>query len=145
MTATEEFYAYPGFQLLTALGDHAAENDARATAALARRITLDQPETPEASALHLAQVLKRVRPELDFYLVANGRVEELAGDPQANVVRRVFYAVEEPLSGGGNVRQAFDERVKSLMTDVPDLPIFSHFHEAFRKDAGGRTNEGRYS
>ena len=28
------------------------------------------------------------------------------------------------------------------MTDVPDLPNFSHFHEAFRKDAGRRTNEG---
>jgi arginine decarboxylase len=44
--------------------------------------------------------------------------------------------------GGSNVRQEFAERVKSLMTDVPDLPNFSHFHEAFRKDAGERTNEG---
>jgi arginine decarboxylase len=44
--------------------------------------------------------------------------------------------------GGGSVRQAFDARVKSLMTDVPDLPNFSHFHDAFRKDAGKRTNEG---
>jgi len=25
---------------------------------------------------------------------------------------------------------------------VPDLPNFSHFHDAFRKDAGKRTNEG---
>ena len=32
--------------------------------------------------------------------------------------------------------------MKSLMTDVPDLPNFSHFHDAFRKDAGKRTNEG---
>ena len=39
MTATEEFHAYPGSQLMTALRDHAAANDARATAALARRIT----------------------------------------------------------------------------------------------------------
>jgi arginine decarboxylase len=44
--------------------------------------------------------------------------------------------------GSPNVRQTFDARVKSLMIDVPDLPNFSHFHEAFRKDAGGRTNEG---
>ena len=44
--------------------------------------------------------------------------------------------------GGANVRKTFDARVKSLMTDVPDLPNFSHFHEAFRKDAGRRTNEG---
>jgi arginine decarboxylase len=32
--------------------------------------------------------------------------------------------------------------VKSLTVDVPDLPNFSHFHEAFRRDAGTRTNEG---
>jgi arginine decarboxylase len=44
--------------------------------------------------------------------------------------------------GGANVRKAFDERVKSLMTDVPDLPNFSHFHDAFRADSGERTNEG---
>jgi len=29
-----------------------------------------------------------------------------------------------------------------LMTDVPDLPNFSAFHEAFRHDAGPGTNEG---
>jgi arginine decarboxylase len=46
------------------------------------------------------------------------------------------------VQGGPNVQQTFDARVKSLMIDVPDLPNFSHFHEAFRKDAGGRTNEG---
>jgi arginine decarboxylase len=46
------------------------------------------------------------------------------------------------VQSGPNVRKAFDARVKSLMTDVPDLPNFSHFHDAFRKDAGKRTNEG---
>jgi arginine decarboxylase len=219
MTATEEFHAYPGLKLMTALRDHAAADDAHATAALARRITralltrsfrqnagdwdaqedgegetadvlpptigrpdahrpyfevlivtsvpatrwaalglewrrlrrpqdafvyepvfvgsfedafcatllnpdlaaviihegfpfrsrhdapilrslveaADQKESAEVSALHLAQVLKRVRPELDLYLVLNGRVEEVAGSPNANSVRRVFYAVEELL------------------------------------------------
>ena len=28
------------------------------------------------------------------------------------------------------------------MTDVPDLPNFSHFHDGFRGDAGDKTNEG---
>jgi arginine decarboxylase len=46
------------------------------------------------------------------------------------------------VQGGPNVRQAFEARVKSLMTDVPDLPNFSQFHDAFRKDAGRQTNEG---
>jgi arginine decarboxylase len=44
--------------------------------------------------------------------------------------------------GGANARQAFEARVKSLMTDVPDLPNFSYFHQAFRKDGGAHTNEG---
>src|SRR5689334_5880908 len=39
MTPTEEFHAYPGLQLLTALRDQLAANDARSTATLARRIT----------------------------------------------------------------------------------------------------------
>jgi arginine decarboxylase len=219
MTATEEFHAYPGLQLITALRDHIAENDAHAAASLARRITrailnrsfrqnpgdwdahegdegvapdvlppalgrsdanrpyfevlivtgtpaarwptlagewrrlrrpmdpfiyepvfvgsfedafcatmlnsnlaaivvhegfafrsrhnapilrtltaaVDHHEGEEASALNLAQVLKRVRPELDLYLVANGQIEEIAGSPKATAVRRVFYAVEELL------------------------------------------------
>jgi arginine decarboxylase len=44
--------------------------------------------------------------------------------------------------GGANARKTFEARVKSLMTDVPDLPNFSHFHAAFRSDAGTKTNEG---
>jgi arginine decarboxylase len=44
--------------------------------------------------------------------------------------------------GGANVRKTFDARVKSLMTDVPDLPNFSRFHDSFRANAGEKTNEG---
>src|SRR4051794_18130280 len=44
--------------------------------------------------------------------------------------------------GGANARKTFEARVKSLMTDVPDLPNFSHFHASFRGDAGTKTNEG---
>ena len=39
VTPTEEFHAYPGPQLLTAVRDQAAADDARATATLVRRIT----------------------------------------------------------------------------------------------------------
>ena len=41
--------------------------------------------------------MKRVRPELDLYLLSNGRFEEPAGNPNANALRRVFYAVDELL------------------------------------------------
>jgi len=219
MTATEEFHAFPGRELLAALREHVAEDDAHATAALARRVTrailtrsfrrnpgdwdvhegdeavaqdvlppalgssdaqrpyfevlivtgapaarwpaltaewrrlrrpldsfvyepvivgsledafcaamlnpdlaavivhegfafrsrhdapilrtltaaIEEHEGANASALNLAKVLKRVRPELDLYLVANGRVEDIAGSPKATALRRVFYAVEELL------------------------------------------------
>ncbi|HVI78092.1 MAG TPA: beta-eliminating lyase-related protein, partial [Candidatus Acidoferrum sp.] len=49
------------------------------------------------SALRLAHTLKRVRPELDLYLMSNRNVEELAGNPDADVLRRIFYSVEELL------------------------------------------------
>src|SRR3954454_22949568 len=49
------------------------------------------------SALRLAHTLKRVRPELDLYLMSNRNVEQLAGNPEADVLRRIFYSVEELL------------------------------------------------
>ncbi|MGE5158656.1 MAG: decarboxylase [Gemmatimonas sp.] len=59
--------------------------------------SIEQRYKAETSALELAHLLKRVRPELDIYLVSNRRVEDLAGNPQANVARRVFYSIEELL------------------------------------------------
>ena len=240
MTATEEFHAYPGFELLAGLRDHAAEDDAQATVSLARRITrailtrsfrqnvgdwdaseddeaaaanvlpptlgraeshrpyfevlivtgapaarwpalaaewrrlrrpldafiyepvfvgsfedafcatilnpdlaavvihegftfrsrhdapilrtlteaMDQRVSAEASALRLALVLKRVRPELDLYLVVNGRVEDIAGDPKANAARRIFYGVEELLE----LHLAIMEGVQ----DRYDTPFFNN-------------------
>jgi len=64
----------------------------------------------------------------------------------ANLIRvlaQISSEIDKRLAEGGpNVQQAFAARVKSLMTDVPDLPNFSYFHEAFRQDAGDRTSEG---
>ena len=51
--------------------------------------------------------------------------------------------IEQRLAQGrADERAAFEARVKSLMTDVPDLPNFSRFHDAFRDDPGGASNEG---
>jgi arginine decarboxylase len=44
--------------------------------------------------------------------------------------------------GGSAAKQAFEARVKSLMTDVPDLPNFSCFFEQFREDPSSKTSEG---
>ena len=45
-------------------------------------------------------------------------------------------------SGGEEARKAFAARVKSLVEDVPDLPNFSRFHDAFRDNAKSKTSEG---
>ena len=71
----------------------------RHDAPILRTLTADieRHEGAKGSALNLARVLKRVRPELDLYLVANGRVEDIAGSAKAAALRRIFYAVEELL------------------------------------------------
>jgi arginine decarboxylase len=52
-------------------------------------------------------------------------------------------AIDKRLAEGGAAAQAaFKERVKSLVEDVPDLPNFSRFHDAFRENPKGKTNEG---
>ncbi len=68
-----------------------------AGAALRTRSLWQRRKLPDKSALRLARALKRIRPELDIYLLSDREVEKLAGDPAADAVRRLFYAVEEPL------------------------------------------------
>lgn len=59
------------------------------------------------------------------------------------VLADVSRDVEQRLAEGGEqAKQAFNARVKSLMEDVPDLPNFSRFHEAFRDDPKSGTSEG---
>ncbi|MBF9232178.1 aminotransferase class I/II-fold pyridoxal phosphate-dependent enzyme [Microvirga alba] len=60
-----------------------------------------------------------------------------------SILLRICNSIETRLmQGGEGERQAFAARVHSLMKDVPDLPDFSRFHEAFRYDAGATTPEG---
>ena len=48
-------------------------------------------------SMALARGLKQVRPELDIYFLSDREVEKVAGDVNADFLRRVFYQVEEPL------------------------------------------------
>ena len=51
--------------------------------------------------------------------------------------------IEKRLAEGGEaVQQAFQARVKSLVEDVPDLPDFQRFHDAFRDNPKSATQEG---
>ena len=59
------------------------------------------------------------------------------------VLVEICHGIENRLaSGGEGAKEAFAARIKSLMTDVPDLPNFSRFHDTFRKQAGKSTPEG---
>jgi arginine decarboxylase len=50
----------------------------------------------------------------------------------ADLSREIDSRLAQEGAGGQNV---FKARVKSLMTDVPDLPNFSRFHDRFRDNA----------
>jgi arginine decarboxylase len=58
------------------------------------------------------------------------------------VLADISRALERKLSQDPDEKAAFDARVKSLITDVPDLPNFSRFHDVFREHPRGKTNEG---
>ena len=51
-------------------------------------------------------------------------------------------AIEKRLPRAGEERAAFKARVKSLVEDVPDLPDFQRFHDAFRDNPKSATQEG---
>jgi arginine decarboxylase len=85
-------------------------------------------EPSDVSAMRLARVLKQVRPELDLYLLSNRRVEEIAGDPAAEAVRRVFYAVEELLE----LHLAILEGVQARF----ETPFFDNLKKYAQKPVG---------
>jgi arginine decarboxylase len=64
---------------------------------LARHGGLDDVQPGQDHGTTLARLVKRVRPELDFYLLTDREVERLAGSDAAAPIRRIFYEVEELL------------------------------------------------
>jgi arginine decarboxylase len=59
------------------------------------------------------------------------------------VLVEISQKVEKKLAEGGTAtQQAFAARVRALMTDVPDLPNFSHFFKRFRENPSSITGEG---
>jgi arginine decarboxylase len=71
----------------------------------------------DRTALGLCRMLKKLRPELDLYLLSDQDVEKLAGDPDANAVRRMFYAVEEPLELHLSILEGIQDRFQSPFFD----------------------------
>ena len=109
------------------------------------------PVDSDRSGLQLADVIKRIRPELDLYLTTDRDVETIAGSPAASNVRRVFYGVEEVLElhlsilEGVQARYAtpfFDNLKKYAQRPIATfhaLPIArgkSVFHSEWIRDMG---------
>jgi arginine decarboxylase len=90
--------------------------------------SMDQQDVSDVSALKLAHVLKRIRPELDLYMVSNRHVEELAGNPEADVVRRIFYSVEELLELHLAVLEGIQDRF--------DTPFFDNLKRYAQRPIG---------
>ena len=82
----------------------------------------------QASGLMIADILHRLRPELDLYLNTDRAVETLAGEKAAAAVRRIFYAVEEPLE----LHLAILEGVRARY----DTPFFDNLKRYAAKPVG---------
>ena len=65
---------------------------------------------PREVGVTLAKLIKRIRPELDLYLLTDRNVEKLAGDPAASMIRRVFYEVEEMMEVHLNILEGVADR-----------------------------------
>jgi arginine decarboxylase len=89
---------------------------------------LGEPQDAEASALRLGAALKRIRPELDLYLLSDRDVERIAGDSEAGCFRRVFYAVEEPLETHLSILEGVQARF--------DTPFFDNLKKYARRPIG---------
>ncbi|MDT6942189.1 decarboxylase [Brucella pseudogrignonensis] len=74
----------------------AAETNPLITA-IAEVIDLGEIKDDSRLALRTAQAIKKIRPELDIYLLSDREIEHLAGDPDNEIFSRLFYQVEEPL------------------------------------------------
>ncbi|CAO3424411.1 ornithine decarboxylase [Azospirillum doebereinerae] len=64
---------------------------------LARALRITDSAMEQGSGTALARLIKRLRPELDVFLLTDREVEKLAGQDEAACVRRVFYDAEEGL------------------------------------------------
>ena len=93
------------------------------------------------AANHDIQINKTSRNSVLVQININNTRSDLAHIIKA--LADISRAIERRLANGGKpARIVFDARVKSLMEDVPDLPNFSKFHDAFRDQVRSATPEG---
>ena len=96
---------------------------------LGRHLTVDPRSLePTSFGLALAATLRRARPELDVYLLTDQTPERVAGSPDAALVRRVFYDVEELMELHLAIIQGVGDRY--------DTPFFDNLKKYARRPIG---------
>lgn len=85
--------------------------------AMAEVINFSDVNDEEALALRTAQAIKKIRPELDLYLLSDRAIEALAGDPEAGIFSRLFYQVEEPLELHLSILEGIQKRFQTPFFD----------------------------
>ena len=83
---------------------------------------------PKDYGLKLAEIVKRFRPELDIYLLADKKPDAIISDPAAAGLRRVFYEVEEPLELHLSILAGVAERYET--------PFFNNLKKYAQKPVG---------
>ena len=85
---------------------------------LARALQMSPDEAvPGELGVLLARVIKALRPEIDVFLLADRRPEELAEAASAAGIRRVFYEIEEPLEVHLSILAGVGERFETPFFD----------------------------
>jgi arginine decarboxylase len=96
---------------------------------LSSRLSISADDrAPKDYGLKLAEIVKRFRPELDVYLLADKKPDAIISDPAAAGLRRVFYEVEEPLEIHLSILAGVAER--------HETPYFNNLKKYAQKPVG---------
>ncbi|GBQ89086.1 decarboxylase [Gluconobacter albidus] len=68
-------------------------------------------------SLRLAQAIKKIRPELDIFLLSDQSIEYFSGKPESRIFNRIFYQMEEPLEIHLSILEAIHVRYRTPFFD----------------------------
>ncbi len=122
--ATDEFVLDP--TRLTLLCGSAGFDGTAFKAVLASKFDIQMNKTSRNSVL-LQTNINNTRSDIAYLI---------------KVLADISRELDHKLAKDFHEKAAFDARVQSLVTDVPDLPNFSRFHDNFRDHPKSKTNEG---
>ena len=82
-----------------------------------RELGIVAPDDDEDLVLQLAAAMTEHRPELDIYLMSDRHPQDIASDPRSTHVRRVLYAVEEPIELHLSILEGIRQRYETPFFD----------------------------